>query len=169
MVCGHIEFGLKQRGLEIDKKIVAESSSDKNGSLHILYKIKDKIFAKCARRRLHAFLPTEAGSQLPRRSTYMVNMCVYSRNRLFPMLGCTKKHEKGPKRVEGQDFNYDNWLDSIVQPLTTKDEIMKMYEPDESPRGTSPPDKWWLNNYVELQKKIITDDFTDLQWETMGK
>ena len=45
MVCGHIEFGLKQMDLEIDKKIVAESSSDKKGSLHILYKIKGKIFA----------------------------------------------------------------------------------------------------------------------------
>lgn len=137
MVCGHIEFGLKQMDLEIDKKIVAESSSDKKGSLHILYKIKGKIFASnahvgafmraCLQKRVVNFPEDQHTWSL------FVDMCVYSRNRLFRMLGCTKKHEKRTKRVQGQVFNYENWLDSMVQPLSTKDEIMETYEPDGSP------------------------------------
>ena len=123
--------------LEIDKMIVADSSSDKKGSLHILYKIKGKIFASnahvgafmrsCLQKRVVKFPEDHHTWSL------FVDMCVYSRNRLFRMLGCTKKHEQRTKRVKGQAFNYKNWLDSMVQPLTTKAEIMEACEPDGSP------------------------------------
>ena len=47
-------------------------------------------------------------------------MCVYSRNRLFRV--GVHSSEQRTKRVKGQAFNYKNWLDSMVQPLTTKAE-----------------------------------------------
>ena len=137
MVCKHVEYGLKQMDLEIDDKIIADYSNENKGSLHILYKIKGKLFASnahvgafmrsCLQKRVVKF-PEDHHTW-----TLFVDMCVYSRNRLFRMLGCTKKHEQRTKRVKGQPFTYENWLASMVQPISSEVQIMEVCEPDGSP------------------------------------
>ena len=63
-----------------------------------------------------------------------VDMCVYSRNRLFRMTGCTKKHENRVKTVVGQRLNYQNRLNNLIQPMFHEDrDIIETYEPDGSP------------------------------------
>ena len=62
-----------------------------------------------------------------------VDMCVYSRNRLFRMTGCTKKHENRIKTVVGQLLNYQNWLNNLIQPMFIEGDIIETYEPDGSP------------------------------------
>ena len=41
MVRRHVDFGLKNMGLEITEVIVADSSNDKKGSIHMIYKLKN--------------------------------------------------------------------------------------------------------------------------------
>jgi len=138
MICSHVEFGLKSMSFVIEKIIVADSSNDKKGSLHIVYKIKDKLWAsnahvgafmRCCLEKRVRNMPEDLETW-----KLFVDMSVYSRNRLFRMLGCTKKHENRIKRIKGQAFNYENWLDSMVQPLHVMDrDIIEACEPNGDP------------------------------------
>lgn len=138
MVCGHVEFGLRAMEIEIEKVLVADSSNNKKGSLHILYRLKNKLW------RNNAHVGAFMRSCMERRVKMIpedyemwrmfVDMCVYSRNRLFRMTGCTKKHQNRIKWIKGQAFNYENWLNSLVQPLFFDNyEIIEANEPDGSP------------------------------------
>ena len=138
MVCGHIESGLRSMEMEIEEVLVAESSNEKKGSLHILYRLKNRLWRNNA--HVGAFMRScmERRVKLFQEDYEMwcmfVDMCVYSRNRLFRMTGCTKKHQNRIKWVKGEPFNYDNWLKSLVQPLHPGDcELIEANEPDGSP------------------------------------
>jgi hypothetical protein len=138
MVCGHVEFGLREMEIEIENILVADSSNNKKGSLHILYRLKNKLW------RNNAHVGAFMRSCMERRVKMIpedyetwhmfVDMCVYSRNRLFRMTGCTKKHQNRIKLIKGQEFNYENWLNSLVQPIFPGDcELIEANEPDGSP------------------------------------
>jgi hypothetical protein len=138
MACAHIESGLRSMEMEIEEIVVAESSNEKKGSLHILYRLKNRLWRNnahvgafmrsCMERRVKLFQEDYETWRM------FVDMCVYSRNRLFRMTGCTKKHQNRIKWVKGEPFNYDNWLKSLVQPLHTgESEIIEANEPDGSP------------------------------------
>lgn len=138
MVCDHVEFGLRGMDLEVEEKMVADSSNEKKGSLHIIYRLKNRLWRNnahvgafmrsCMQRRVKNIPPDYEVWSL------FVDMCVYSRNRLFRMVGCTKKHENRVKWIKGETFNYKNWLKSLIQPLHYSDElIIEANEPDGTP------------------------------------
>lgn len=138
MVCSHVEFGLRQMEFGIENILISDSSSPKKGSIHILYKIKNKIWANNA--HVGAFMRSCMEKRVKHHPedyhmwSLFVDMCVYSRNRLFRMTGCTKKHENRVKTVVGQSLNYNNWLNNLIQPMFHEDrEIIETYEPDGSP------------------------------------
>ncbi len=137
MVCSHVESGFKQMDLEIEEKLVAGSSNEKKGSLHIIYRLKNRLwqnnahvgaFMRCCMERRVKNIPEDYEMW-----SLFVDMCVYSRNRLFRMAGCTKKHENRVKWVEGEPFNYKNWLKSLIQPMHRDELIIETNEPDGSP------------------------------------
>ena len=164
MVCGHIESVLYDKFDKEDvSKIVAESSNDKKGSLHILYKIKGMVFANNAHvgafmRRIKKFkvdpIPQDKDIwQL------FVDMCVYSRNRLFRMLGSTKLGENRLKKVTDMHFNFNNWQLCQVQPLCLRNaECITVDEPDGSPAKYKGVAKVFMpNSYQPHMKKLLVE------------
>ena len=137
MVRRHVDFGLKNMGLEITEVIIADSSNDKKGSIHMIYKLKNYIWKnnanvgafmrRCFERRVKQI---DGDRELWR----FVDMCVYSRNRLFRMLGCSKSNENRVKRIEGTPFDFKSWKNCKIQPMHTDDvEKIECSEPDGSP------------------------------------
>ena len=137
MVRRHVDFGLKNMGLEITEVIIADSSNDKKGSIHMIYKIKNYIWKnnanvgafmrRCFERRVKQI---DEDRELWR----FVDMCVYSRNRLFRMLGCSKNNENRVKKIEGTRFDFKSWKNCKIQPMYTDDlEKIECSEPDGTP------------------------------------
>lgn len=118
-------------------------SSDVNkGSMHIIYKIKGKIFQSSAHvgafmRCVQQYVEEECVKDLIIFDNHFVDMGIYTQNRLFRMLGCTKY---GQQRhlTNHADFTFENWSENLVQPLVNDAEIIPIAEPDNSsPRYTS--------------------------------
>ena len=136
MVCSNIEYGLKAMELDIERCIVTDSSSPKKGSLHIVYNIKDHLWANNA--HVGAFMRRCMELKVKQNEedyfvwTTFVDMCVYSRNRLFRMLGCTKKHQLRTKKSDSFPLNFKNWKACQIQPLLYDGELIECNEPDGS-------------------------------------
>mgnify|MGYP001392538140 CR=1 FL=1 len=113
--------------------IVMDSSSNKKGSLHIVIKIKDHLFTNASHcgaymRVLKKFIENEHSNIEGAFSFF--DLGIYTRNRLFRMLGQTKAGQKRYLRSH-LDFTFENWRNSKVCPiLTTNVELIEMKEPD---------------------------------------
>lgn len=135
MVCSHVEAGLKEH--EIEERIVADSSNEKKGSLHILYKLKDVLwvdnshvgaFMRCCMEKRVKQIPEDYETW-----KQFVDMGVYTRNRLFRMLGCTKRGQDRTKEVHDMPLTFENWRRCLVQPIVLSDvEELGAREPDGS-------------------------------------
>ena len=137
MVRSYIDPQLREKQIEVEECLVMDSSNHKKGSIHVVYRFKDYIFENNA--NVGAFMRSCMEKRvIHHKENYQtwktfVDMTVYSRNRLFRLLGCTKKDENRVKRmVEKERFNYDNWRRSKVQPTTTKLQMISCPEPDGS-------------------------------------
>lgn len=131
----YVDECIKDMGHEIEECIVMDSSNDKKGSYHILYKLKDHIFASSA--HVGAFLRCMFEHRIKRLPDIrfiwneFVDMGIYTRNRLFRMLSCTKKSD--PTRVlrwEGHPCCFEIWQKCKVQPVTTSRQEIQCTEPD---------------------------------------
>lgn len=136
MVCSHIEYGLNAMELKVERCFVTDSSNERKGSLHILYHIKDHLWASNA--HVGAFMRRCMEMKVKQNEedyfmwTTFVDMCVYSRNRLFRMLGCTKKHELRTKQSPDIPFDFQHWKACQIQPCLYADHItlIECNEPD---------------------------------------
>ena len=156
MVCSHIEAGLKDH--EIEERIVADSSNDKKGSLHILYKLKNIIwidnshvgaFMRCCMEKRVKQIPEDYETW-----KQFVDMGVYSRNRLFRMLGCTKKGQDRSKEVHDMPFTFENWRRCLVQPINLSDvEELGAREPD----GSEPRYKGKVGVFHDHNKELSNE------------
>lgn len=137
MVRRHVDFGLRAMDLEITDVIIADSSNETKGSIHMIYKLKNYIWKnnanvgafmrRCYERRVKQIDEDRVLWQF-------VDMCVYSRNRLFRMLGCSKSNENRVKSIEGIPFDFKSWKNCKVQPMNSDDlEKIECSEPDGSP------------------------------------
>jgi hypothetical protein len=167
MVCSHVEYGLKQMEFDIETILISDSSSPKKGSIHILYKIKNKLWANNA--HVGAFMRSCMEKRVKHNPedyhmwSLFVDMCVYSRNRLFRMTGCTKKHENRIKTVVGQRLNYQNWLNNLIQPMFIEGDIIETYEPDGSPaKYMGAKNKQMPSNYAPGMKDGLVDFVRDI-------
>ena len=113
--------------------IVMDSSSSKKGSLHIVIKIKDHLFTNASHcgaymRVLKKFIENKHSNIEGAFSFF--DLGIYTRNRLFRMLGQTKAGQKRYLRSH-LDFTFENWRNSRVCPILTKNvELIQMKEPD---------------------------------------
>jgi len=135
MVCGYIEFGISAMELVVERCIVTDSSNEHKGSLHIVYHVKDHLWASNA--HVGAFMRCMELRAKDNEADYLmwttfVDMCVYSRNRLFRMLGCTKKHELRTKQSPSLPFNFKNWKICQIQPVVYDGQLIECNEPDGS-------------------------------------
>jgi len=114
------------------------SSSEKKGSMHILYKIKGRIFESVAHvgafmRCVQQFIETEHEEDMAMYDNKIVDMGIYTPNRLFRMLGCTKFGENR-YLTDSHEYTFDHWVNNLVQPLKTTDTFIDVREPG----GSSP-------------------------------
>lgn len=111
---------------------IMDSSSDTKGSLHIVVKVADHLFKnaahcgaymRCLQKWIELNQPSLQGHFM------FVDMGVYTRNRLFRMLGNTKV---GQRRflTNGKEFTFESWVDARVQPVNISLD-MKMIEFEE--------------------------------------
>ncbi len=103
-------------------KHVMHANSLKKGSMHIVYNIKNRMFesnAHCGAfmRAIRAIM--ESNSDATMFDEKWVDMCVYSPNRLFRMLGCTKYGQDRPLLKSGA-VTYEDWKSCKIQPSFTK-------------------------------------------------
>ena len=118
------------------------SSDAKKGSMHIIYQIKGKIFQSAAHvgafmRCVQQYVDEESEADAVIFDNRFVDMGIYTQNRLFRMLGCTKF---GQQRylTNGNDLTFQNWSENLVQPLENDADIIPIAEPDNSsPRYSS--------------------------------
>lgn len=156
----YIDECIRDMGHEIEECIVMDSSNDKKGSYHILYKLKNHIFASSA--HVGAFLRCLYTYQIHRLPDIrfvwneFVDMGIYTRNRLFRMLSCTKKSD--PTRVlrwEGHPCCFDTWRKCKVQPVTHSRQEIECCEP-----GDNNTPAQYMGS--ALQGRASFDAFTDI-------
>ena len=120
--------------------IVMDSSSNTKGSLHIVVKIKGYLFTNASHcgaymRVLQKFI--ENVHPHVKGAFSFFDMGIYTRNRLFRMLGQTKAGQKRYLKSHC-DFTFENWVDSRVSPVSSSATLITTKEPDQgSPIYTS--------------------------------
>ena len=113
--------------------IVMDSSSNKKGSLHIVIKIKGHLFTNASHcgaymRVLKKFIESEHKDVEGAFSFF--DLGIYTRNRLFRMLGQTKAGQRRYLKSH-LDFTFENWRDSRVCPVSSPNvELIETKEPD---------------------------------------
>lgn len=112
--------------------IVMDSSNNKKGSLHIVIKIKGYLFTNASHvgaymRVVQKMIQTEHPDVEGAFSFF--DMSIYTRNRLFRMLGQTKAGQKRYLRSHC-DFNFDNWRATRVCPVHSNASLIVTRELD---------------------------------------
>ena len=116
--------------------LIMDSSSSSKGSLHIIVKIKNRLFTNASHcgaymRVLHEFIKKEH-PQLQGAYSFF-DLAIYTRNRLFRMLGMTKAGQQRYLK-SALDFTFTNWKNTKVCPIDTNGiELIETYEIDGSP------------------------------------
>tara|TARA_A100001015_G_scaffold319628_1_gene443114 strand:+ start:6403 stop:7467 length:1065 start_codon:yes stop_codon:yes gene_type:complete len=129
IIKGH--FDILYPGTEVEY-ICMDSSNNKKGSLHIVVKIKGYIFTNASHcgaymRVLKKFIETKHPEVEGAFS--FIDMGIYTRNRLFRMLGQTKAGQKRYLKSHC-DFTFENWQNTRVCPISSTDELITTREPD---------------------------------------
>ena len=147
---------------EIEECIVLDSSNEKKGSYHIIYKLKDHIFASSA--NVGAFLRClyqkriKINPEMKLIWDAFVDMGIYTRNRLFRMLSCTKKCD--PTRVlvwKDHRCTFETWRTCKVQPVVTSRDTIECEEPDKSPASYMSGNLFGTQNMDEICKQTLRD------------
>ena len=113
--------------------IVMDSTSNKKGSLHIVVKIKGHLFTNASHcgaymRVLKKIIETDH-PQIQGAFSFF-DLGIYTRNRLFRMLGQTKAGQRRYLKSH-LDFTFENWKSSRVCPISsTNIELIETKEPD---------------------------------------
>ena len=105
---------------DITKHIQFSCNEDK-GSMHIIYNIKNRIFKTNAHvgafmRCVREAVERETPEHMSIFDNKLVDMSIYTKNRLFRMLGCTK-YGQDRYLTDGNPYTYENWVKTKVQPL----------------------------------------------------
>jgi hypothetical protein len=120
--------------------VLMDSNNHKKSSMHIVVKIEGHIFksgAHCGAfmRCLQHLIETDYQSLQGAFSFF--DMGVYTKNRLFRMLGCTKIDENRPL-TDGVALTYDRWMRSRICPLEHDLKVIEMLEKTgEEPKYTN--------------------------------
>ena len=124
--------------LNIDCKIIEKrlhfATSDKKGSMHVIFNIPGFIFKNNAHVGAFMRCVREKTSKTKHSMIFdekFVDMSVYSQYRLFRMLGCTKWGDTRPFS-NGKELTFENWVSNKVQPEQTDAVFFDVKEPDNS-------------------------------------
>ena len=121
--------------LEIDKMIVADSSSDKKGSLHILYKIKGKIFASNA--HVGAFMRSCLQKRVVKfpedhRTWCSSSICASTPQPTVSYVGVHEKHEQRTKASQRTGIQLQKLVGLDGTALTTRQKSWRLANPTEA-------------------------------------
>lgn len=127
------EFGIDEG---IITKRIHYSTGTKKGSMHIIYNIKDKMFRSSAHcgafmRGIHRYVEIMKEEDMVMFDEKWVDMSIYTPNRLFRMLGCTKYGEDR-RLVNNNEYTYEEWVTNKVQPPHYEGDFMGIREIDGS-------------------------------------
>lgn len=102
--------------------IVLQSHSETKQSLHIIVKIKDKLFHNLV--HCGSFME-EIKESVDENIKDIIDTTIYTKNRNFRMLGCTKA---GQERylVGDKPLSYEFWKDCKIQPLEWKGDTIEL-------------------------------------------
>lgn len=118
-------------------KNIQFSSNEHKGSMHVIYKIKNRIFKNNSHvgafmRCVRELIETESPNDMVMFDEKFVDMSIYSKNRLFRMLGCSK-YGQNRYLTNNDPYTYDNWVKTKVQPhIGIPVEYVQIFEPDGS-------------------------------------
>lgn len=170
MVRRYIDPVLRDR-FTIEQTIIAESNSEKKGSVHMIYHLKDHIWLNNA--NVGAFMRGIMEKRVRQNEadfatwSLFVDMCVYSRNRLFRMLGCTKPTDSRVKKIPGEPLSYRSWSNCKIQPLHTSDlEKIETPEPDGSAAAYKGQTRSMHGNnpgYLNVLKSYISENISSIR------
>jgi len=117
-------------------KHVMYSSGKAKGSMHIIYQIAGKMFKNNAHvgafmRCVQEYMSIEDPDANYIFELNFIDMKIYTPNRQFRMLGCTKI---GQDRylINTDEYTYDNWVKTKIQPLVKDVEFFDIREPNGS-------------------------------------
>ena len=112
------------------------SSCNKKGSMHVIYNIKNKIFrsgAHCGAfmRGLRLYIEQMKEEDMTMFDEKWVDMSIYTPNRLFRMLGCSK-HGQNRYLTNENPYTYEEWVSNKVQPVNPPNNFIDIREMDGS-------------------------------------
>lgn len=125
------------KGLQVDETdltfIKLSSHSEKKQSLHIIIKVKHKMFRNvldCG------YFMSEIKQRLSPYYSKIVDDAVYTKNRCFRMLGCTKA---GQQRylIGDKPLSYEFWKETKIQPLKWDGSLISFDETNQVSPSTS--------------------------------
>jgi hypothetical protein len=107
-------FSIQYPDVEL-RYITMDSNNERKSSMHVIIKLKGHVFknnAHCGAfmNLVEAYIERDS-SELKEPFKYF-DMGVYTKNRLFRMMGCTKVGEKRP--LCGGELTFESWMDSRV-------------------------------------------------------
>tara|TARA_Y100001936_G_C15996123_1_gene625185 strand:+ start:59 stop:1159 length:1101 start_codon:yes stop_codon:yes gene_type:complete len=120
---------------DLEKKI-HYSSCPKKGSMHIIYNVKGKIFrsnAHCGAfmRGVRFYVESMKEEDMVMFDEKWVDMGIYTPNRLFRMLGCSKYGQD--RFLENNNaYTYEEWVSNKVQPVHRGSNFIDVRELDGS-------------------------------------
>ena len=127
------EFGIDKKDI---MKRLHTSTDAKKGSMHIIFNIKGKMFRSTAHcgafmRGIHRYVEIMKEEDMVMFDEKWVDMAIYTPNRLFRMLGCSKY---GQQRylLNGNQYTYEEWVSNKVQPPNYMGQFMGVREIDGS-------------------------------------
>lgn len=165
-----IEEFISSAGLKIEETCLHFSCGEKKGSMHIVIKIKDRIFANNAHvgafMRCVQWLIEEEHPELQYLyDRKFIDMAIYTTNRAFRMLGHAKW---GTNRylTDGNTLTLEHWISNKVQPVQTDRKIINgIVEPDQSQpcyRGSRNGVVGYIPGCLQPVLKYIGDDISEV-------
>ena len=136
-------------------KNIQFSSNDIKGSMHVIYQMKNKIFKSNAHvgafmRGVRKFISLESPDDMSMFEEKFVDMSIYTANRLFRMLGCSK-YGKNRYLTNNDPYTYENWVKTKVQPLTKNSyEFLDVHEDN----GSEPKYGYGTSGVVICSDKV---------------
>lgn len=114
-----VAIGVSEDKLEFVK---LHSHSEKKQSLHIIIKIQGMMFKNLIQCGHFMKMVVEDTDYKD-----VIDLSVYSKNRNFRMLGCTKAGQK--RYLEGdKPLTFEYWISTKIQPLTFEGELIELGE-----------------------------------------
>jgi len=134
--------------------IVTLTANGRKGSAHLI--VKPHVFSNTNQcqlfvSRLQVYL--ESTNEFDERLWSTIDLSVYRPNKLFRMLGMTKRGEERP--FVGKPFEREHWISTLVQPLEYS-EVIDLGAKKSTMKGTPPEAFSEVKRWLESKGEIMS-------------